>query len=299
MPAVPEQFPADPGAGNSAADGLETPSGKDAAYENFPVGSWLLPRALRPHVAIFYAFARAIDDIADNPALAAAEKIARLEAFERGILCEPSGRGVAKAEAMRASLAATGVPARHCLDLIAAFKQDAVKSRYADWDDLMAYCFKSAAPVGRYLLDLHGGSRQGYGPSDALCNALQVINHLQDCGDDHRTLDRVYLPQDWLRAERSPVEALAGASLTPSLRRVLERCLDGVDALLAEARRLPAGLASRRLAMEAAVIIDIAVALSAKLRREDPLARRVALSKPAFLGCGVRGIAGAIIRRSR
>lgn len=299
MPAVQEQFAAaDAGAGN-AADGLETPSGKDAAYENFPVGSWLLPKALRPHVATFYAFARAIDDIADNPALAPADKIARLEAFERGILGEPGGGGVAKAEAMRASLAATAVPARHCLDLIAAFKQDTVKSRYADWDDLMAYCFKSAAPVGRYLLDLHGGSRHGYGPSDALCNALQVINHLQDCGDDYRTLDRVYLPQDWLGAEEAPVEALAGASLAPSMRRVLDRCLDGVDALLVEARRLPEGLMSRRLAMESAVIIDIAATLSAKLRREDPLARRVALSKPAFLGCGVRGIAAAIVRRSR
>lgn len=299
MPALPEQLAADAGVGSRAQDGLETPSGKDAAYENFPVGSWLLPKALRPHVATFYAFARAIDDIADNPALAPTDKIARLEAFERAVLGEPSGGGVAKAEAMRASLAATGVPARHCLDLIAAFKQDAVKSRYADWDDLMAYCFKSAAPVGRYLLDLHGGSRHGYGPSDALCNSLQVINHLQDCGDDYRTLDRVYLPQDWLGAERTPVEALAEASVTPGMRRVLDRCLDGVDALLVEARQLPAGLASRRLAMEAAVIIDIAGALSAKLRREDPLARRVVLGKPAFLGCGVRGIASAIVRRGR
>lgn len=289
------------GPGGSAAGTLETPSGKDAAYENFPVGSWLLPKALRPHVATFYAFARAIDDIADNPALAPADKISRLEAFERGILGDtgPGCPRIAKAEAMRASLAATGISPRHCLDLVAAFKQDAVKSRYADWDDLIAYCFKSAAPVGRYLLDLHGGSRHGYGPSDALCNALQVINHLQDCGDDYRALDRVYLPQDWLGAERAPVEALAEASLTPGMRRVLDRCLDGVDALLVEARRLPEGLASRRLAMESAVIIDIALTLTAKLRREDPLARRVALSKPAFLCCGLRGIAGGIIRRGR
>lgn len=299
MPAVPDQLAPGASPGAPAEGGLETPSGKDAAYENFPVGSSLLPKALRPHVATFYAFARAIDDIADNPELGPREKIARLEAFERGVLGDAgSGPGVAKAEAMRASLAATGVPARHCLDLIAAFKQDAVKSRYADWDDLMGYCFKSASPVGRYLLDLHGGSSHGYGPSDALCNALQVINHLQDCGDDYRSLDRVYLPGDWLAAERTRVENLAATSLTAGLRRVLDRCLDGVDALLIEARRLPAGLASRRLAMESAVIIDIAATLSAKLRREDPLAHRVALSKPAFLCCGVRGIGLGIIRRS-
>lgn len=277
---------------------LETPSGKDAAYENFPVGSWLLPAALRPHVATFYAFARAIDDIADNADLSPDDKIARLEAFERGVVGEAgAGPVVAKAEAMRASLAATGVPVRHCTDLIAAFKQDAVKSRYADWDTLMGYCFKSAAPVGRYLLNLHGGSRHGYGPSDALCNALQVINHLQDCGDDYRTLDRVYLPEDWLRAEGVGVEDLARASLTPGLRRALDRCLDGVDALLGEGRRLPAGLSSRRLALESAVILDIAVTLSAKLRREDPLAGRVALGKPAFVWCGVRGVIRLLTRR--
>lgn len=292
------------GAEQTAAGGgrpgiLETPSGKDAAYENFPVGSWLLPAALRPHVATFYAFARAIDDIADNPTLTPADKVARLEAFEHALLGEPGAAPVGKALAMRASLAETGVPARHCMDLIDAFKQDAVKARYADWGTLMGYCIRSAAPVGRYLLDLHGGSRHGYGPSDALCNALQVINHLQDCGDDYRTLDRVYLPEDWLRAERTRVEDLSRASLGPELRRVLDRCLDGIDALLVEARPLPSGLASRRLAMESAVILDIAATLSAKLRREDPLAGRVALGKPAFAWCGVRGVARTLLPTPR
>jgi squalene synthase HpnC len=288
-----------PAAGSHGSATLEAPSGKDAAYENFPVGSWLLPAALRPHVATFYAFARAIDDIADSSTLTPADKVARLEAFERALLGRPDAPPVGKALAMRASLAATGVPARHCTDLIAAFKQDAVKSRYADWDDLMGYCIKSAAPVGRYLLDLHGGSRHGYGPSDALCNALQVINHLQDCADDYRTLDRVYLPEDWLRGEGAQVEDLARTSLAPGLRRVLDRCLDGIDALLLEARPLPPGLASRRLAMESAVILDIAAALSTKLRREDPLACRVALGKPAFAWCGVRGVARALSPRRR
>lgn len=295
---MPDQPSAGPAPAGREAAALETPSGKDAAYENFPVGSWLLPAALRPHVATFYAFARAIDDIADNPALAPDDKIARLEAFAAGVRGDAGAGPVpAKAEAMRVSLAATGVAPRHCLDLIAAFEQDAVKSRYADWDELMGYCFKSAAPVGRYLLDLHGGSRHGYGPSDALCNALQVINHLQDCGDDYRTLDRVYLPEDWLGAEGGKVADLGRNGLSRGLRRVIDRCLDGVEALLVEARRLPSGLASRRLAMESAVIVDIAVTLSGKLRREDPLARRVALGKPAFVWCGVRGIVSVLASR--
>lgn len=270
---------------------VETPSGKDAAYENFPVGSWLLPADLRPHIAAFYRFARAIDDIADNAALAPADKIARLEGFERALMGENSGDAAFDTgHRMQRSLSETGTTAQHCLDLIDAFKQDAVKTRYADWGELMHYCDRSAAPVGRYLLDLHGGGRDGYGPSDALCNALQVINHLQDCQDDYRTLDRVYMPEDWMREKGIGVEALDRPKCSPSLRHVIDRCLDATEPLLAEAKRLPGGLKSRRLAMESAAIVSIAERLMQKLRAEDPLAGRVALSKPGFLWRSALGV---------
>lgn len=277
-----------------AADAVETPSGKDAAYENFPVGSWLLPARLRPHIQRFYAFARAIDDIADNPALPAEEKIARLQRFEDTLLGRVGdASALATAVRMRESLNQTGIVADHCVDLIRAFKQDAVKLRYKDWDDLMGYCVLSAAPVGRYLLDLHGGSADGYGPADALCMALQVINHLQDCQDDYRTLDRVYLPTDWMGAEGAAIEDLARPAATPALRAVLDRTLLATEGLMRKARTLPAGLRSRRLAMESGAICAIADALMAKLGRQDPLARRVALSKPEFLLCCARGAAAA------
>ncbi|MEK9752774.1 MAG: squalene synthase HpnC [Rhodospirillaceae bacterium] len=268
----------------TATGAVETPSGKDAAYENFPVGSWLLPARLRPHIAAFYRFARAIDDIADNPALPAADKIARLEGFGHALMGENAGDAAFETgHRMRRSLAETGITARHCLDLIDAFKQDALKTRYANWGELMYYCDRSAAPVGRYLLDLHGGGRDGYGPSDALCNALQVINHLQDCQEDYRTLDRVYLPAEWLRERGMVVTALDQPKCSPALRHVIDRCLDATEPLLAEARRLPGGLVSRRLAMESAAIVAIADRLVEKLRAEDPLAGRVALSKPGYL----------------
>lgn len=274
----------------------ETPSGKDAAYENFPVGSWLLPAKLRPHVAVFYAYARAIDDIADSPDLPAEEKIARLDGFERALLGrEPENPAFVKAHAMRESLAETEVAPRHCLDLIAAFKQDAIKLRYADWDDLIGYCILSAAPVGRYLLDLHGGSADGYGPSDALCNALQVINHLQDCQDDYRTLNRVYLPLDWMTETGATVEELDGAVTGAALRRVIDRTLDGIARLLKEAAPLPAGLASRRLATESAAILDIAWTLTGRLRRGDPLAGRIQLSKTEYLWCCMRGVVSSLV----
>lgn len=277
---------------------IETPSGKDEAYENFPVGSWLLPAGLRPHVAVFYAFARAIDDIADAPHLSPDEKLSRLDGFDRA-LCghTDGGSGFDKAHAMGRALERTGITTRHCRDLIDAFKQDAVKSRYRDWQDLIDYCNRSAAPVGRFLLDLHGGSRDGYEPADALCNALQVINHLQDCQADYRSLDRVYLPQDWLAEAGATVEHLDRSDTSPQLRLVIDRALDGVEVLLRQADPLPDGLHSRRLAMESAAILDIAWTLAGRLRRGDPLARRIALSKAAYLSCCCRGAARALVHR--
>jgi squalene synthase HpnC len=215
----------------------------------------------------------------------------RLEAFEAAILGRDTEHpGLATAHRMRKSLHATGVPERHCIDLIAAFKQDAVKTRYEDWAGLMGYCYLSASPVGRYLLDLHGEAREGYRQSDALCNALQVINHLQDCQDDYRALDRVYLPGDWMAAEGTSVADLDGRASSPGLRRVLDRCLDATAELMIEARRLPGVLTDRRLAMESAAIVAMADRLIVKLRRQDPVAERVELSKPAFLACFAAGV---------
>ncbi len=276
-------------------DSVETPSGKDAAYENFPVGTWLLPAHLRPHIAVFYNFARAIDDIADNSDTSPEEKVSRLNEFERAVLGNgETDPAYATGHRMQTSLNMTGTTPQHCLDLIDAFKQDSVKGRTDDWDDLMHYCSRSAAPVGRYLLDLHGGSADGYGPSDALCNALQVINHLQDCKDDYQTLNRVYLPNDWLAEHGGTVEQLNDDKASPGIRKVIDRCLDATDELMIEAQRLPAGLKSKRLAMESAFIVRIADALIKRLRNEDPVAGRVQLSKPQFVWCGIWGVGSVL-----
>ena len=281
---------------NAIPDAVEAPSGKNAEYENFPVGSWLLPPETRPHVAVFYAFARAIDDIADHPDLSPETKIERLTGFEDVLLGRGAREGYAKAERMRLCLAETGTTPRHCLDLITAFKQDAVKGRYRDWEDLMDYCRLSAAPVGRYLLDLHGGSRDGYVSSDALCMALQVINHLQDCADDYRTLDRVYLPGDWMAEQGCAVESLSATASTPNLRRVIDRAVVATRELMIEAHQLPGMLRSRRLAMESAGIVKIADSLLARLAREDPLGSRIVLPKWKYaadcLGGGISALFG-------
>jgi squalene synthase HpnD/squalene synthase HpnC len=279
---------------------LETPSGKGAKDENFPVGSWLLPAPLRPHVAAFYAFVRAADDIADNPDLTPADKLARLGRLEAALTGPPGlAARLPKAQALRASLAAMAVSPRHALDLLAAFKRDATKLRYHDFSDLLSYCALSASPVGRYLLDLHGEASELYRFADPLCDALQLLNHLQDCQDDYRRLDRVYLPLDSFAAAGIGVEALDLDATSPALRQVLDRVLDGVDELLSTAGELPRVLRSPRLAAEAAVILEIARRLAAELRRRDPLAERVELDRARFLLSGLQGVGRMVWVRHR
>ncbi|MDE2228588.1 MAG: squalene synthase HpnC [Alphaproteobacteria bacterium] len=268
---------------------VETPSGKGRRDENFPVGSWLIRRDLRPHVHAFYRFAREADDVADNGDLSAADKIRRLERMGE-VLDGAPGDDAPAAVAMRASLLATGVTAQHCHDVLTAFKQDATKLRYRDWDDLMDYCRYSAAPVGRQLLDLHGESRATWGPSDALCDALQVLNHLQDCAEDYGRLNRVYLPEPWLIEAGARVEDLRPASSSPGLRRVIDRLLDGTDALIATARALPGVVKSPGLSRECAAIVALAARLAARLRRGDPLAMRVKLSPVDFVLAMLTGL---------
>jgi hydroxysqualene synthase len=276
---------------------LETPTGKGADDENFPVGSFLLPKALRPHVAIYYDLARATDDIADNGALTPEDKFARLDRFEKGLTGEiPDDPALEKSYAVLRSGLETGVPVKHAIDLIHAFKQDAVKTRYDSWDDLMGYCELSASPVGRFLLDLHGEDPAKYPGSDALCNALQVLNHLQDLVDDYHTLDRVYLPGDWMAESGTTVADLDRDAASPGLRQVIDRCLDGCEGLMQRARPLSAQLTNRRLAMETAVIIRLADRLLVLLRRHDPIAGRVALKKTDFISCGLRGVLAGLFR---
>lgn len=274
----------------SQPETAETPSGKGAKDENFPVGSFLLSKAVRPHVAVFYAFARAIDDVADNPEITPQEKVDRLDGFDKALMGLNDDPAFEKAHIVRSSLIYTGVPIQHCRDLISAFKQDAVKSRYDNWDDLIDYCDRSAAPVGRYLLDLHGVSKDLYPASDALCNALQVINHLQDCQEDYREMNRVYLPQDWMAGAKIDVDTLNKPFTGRGLRQVIDVCLNETAELLKIARQLPGPMSSRRLAMESAAIIRIAERLVDELRLRDPLAERVSLTKPQYMLCCAQGI---------
>jgi hydroxysqualene synthase len=272
------------------ASSIETPSGKNAAGENFPVGSWLLAPALRPAVHAFYGFARATDDIADNPLLEPAQKVARLDRFAAILRnLDDLGSDAPSAVVMRSTLRAASISPQHCLDLLTAFKRDAVKLRYDNWDDLIDYCRHSAAPVGRYVLALHGIGADLWPANDALCNALQIINHIQDLADDYAKLDRVYVPQDLLTKHGASTADIARAACTPALRAVLDDMLDQLKPMMQQAWQMPHSISDIRLKLETAVICALAESLVKLLRRRDPLCDNVKLSKPAIMFAVMRG----------
>ncbi|HYD29688.1 MAG TPA: squalene/phytoene synthase family protein [Azospirillaceae bacterium] len=272
---------------------------KGAAGENFPVASRLLPRHLRPHVLAFYRFVRLADDIADDPDMEPETKLGHLEALERTLLGGQARRGYLKpALDLRASLQVTGVSDRHARQMLRAFRRDALGARCHTWSDLLLYCRFSAAPVGRFLLDLHGETSPEAGPaSDALCAALQILNHLQDARDDWVELGRCYLPLAWFDEGGVSVERLVETQADAKLRAIFNRVLDQVGRLLERAQPLPSLIRHRGLRLETSVILCMAEALTQRLRHRDPLKRRVTLSTHLRVLAAARGLARGLSLR--
>jgi squalene synthase HpnC len=286
--------------GRLVSDVEDLASGKGHSDENFPVASALIAPRHRPVVLAFYRVARLSDDIADHSTLSSSEKLSRLGAIEASL----TGRGadVPAAVRLRAVLAEQAITGQHILDLLEAFRRDAVKKRYADWGELMDYCRYSAAPVGRFVLDVHGESPTTWPASDALCAALQVINHLQDCGKDYRDLDRVYVPLDALAAAGLDVAALGEPVGGPALRGVIAGLAKKTQGLLQVAKPLQTLVRDLGLGLEIGVIQALAESLDRRLQTRDPLSERVHHTKPETLLVALSGaaatLAGRLIPRS-
>ncbi|MBK8157533.1 MAG: squalene/phytoene synthase family protein [Rhodospirillaceae bacterium] len=281
----------------STAGEIATPSGKNASTENFPVGSALIRADLRPHVHAFYRFARMGDDIADNPTLSPDEKVARLDMMQAALL-DPVREDIPAASDLRRSLATTHVAPINSTELLVAFRMDATKQRYASWDELMTLpLFGSAGrpPVAGPPRRTGCSARS----SDALCAALQVINHLQDCGVDYLEMDRVYVPQDYLSAAGADTRHLSGKAASAGLRKCLNELLDRTEVLMIEARRLPGQLKDFRLRAESATIVRLADKMIAQLRRHDPLAERVKPTKLFFATALIEGVLWSLVAKKR
>lgn len=275
----------------------ELQSGKGHTDENFPVASVLIAPRHRAPILAFYRFARAADDVADHPSASAEEKLALLEDLRATL----AGDHETSEEAMqlRRAIADRSALARHGFDLLEAFRRDCTQTRYADWAELMDYCRWSAAPVGRFVLDVHGEPQTLWPANDALCSALQVINHLQDCGKDYRALGRVYVPADALAGAGATTADLGAQRASPALRQVIVGLARRCEGLLDTARPFATGIADRRLGLEVAVIQRLAEDLSRTLQHRDPLSEPVHHSKPLALGLALSAVVRYFARPRR
>jgi len=266
----------------------ELRSGKGHRDENFPVASRLIDARHRGVILAFYEFVRVADDIADHAELSESEKLGQLDRLEGNL----TGSGTDNVEAvrLREALAARGLSPRHAQDLLVAFRMDVTKLRYRNWDELIHSCSYSAMPVGRFVLDVHGEGRASWPANDALCAALQINNHLQDCGKDFRNLNRVYIPLDAFAAAGAEVGELGAAKASPALLSCIHAMAARNARLLAEGAGFSAQIENTRLALEVAVIDGYARRIVALLQRRDPLSERVHLSKAQFALYGLTSL---------
>lgn len=228
-------------------------------YENFPVASLLLPARLRPAVAAIYVFARSADDFADEGDLPAAERLWRLSGYraeldriERG---EPTDHPLF--QRLRPIVAEYALPLQPFRDLLDAFGQDIVKDRYATFDELTDYCCRSANPVGRLLLHLFGAATpDNLHRADAICTALQLINHWQDVGIDlgKGKHGRIYLPQEDLKRFAVSEDSLRCRLASAEFRALMAFQVERARALMLEGAPLGRALPGR-IGMETRAIV--------------------------------------------
>jgi squalene synthase HpnC len=225
-------------------------------YENFPVASVLLPRAMRPHVAAVYAFARVADDFADEGGRSDSERLALLDAWRDCLHACASHATAPVAVELPAQtphiFAAVSDTIRSCRlgvslfdDLLSAFRQDVTKTRYETWDDVLDYCRRSANPVGRLVLGIAGSRDDALDlGSDAFCTALQLTNFWQDLERDWRK-GRLYLPLEDCRREGASTSDLDAGRMTPAWRRVMEQAAARTEDLFEEGRHVCDGVNGR------------------------------------------------------
>lgn len=196
-------------------------------YENFPVASWLLPAAMRPHVAALYAFARTADDFADEGDRNPDERLRLLDDWERRLHACVWAEELTPDDPIFLALGATirerHLPVELFADLLSAFRQDITTHRYATWGTVLDYCRRSANPVGRLVLRIAGYTDARLDrSSDALCTALQLTNFWQDLARDWER-GRLYVPLDDIERSRARVDDLSASRLTDAWRAALQQ----------------------------------------------------------------------------
>lgn len=255
-------------------------------YENFPVASVLLPARLRPAVQAIYAFARTADDIADEGNASAEQRLQQLQAFETAL--ERIEKKIPSEDvlfqALEQTIVAYDLPLQPFYDLLSAFKQDVVTTRYRQFNELLDYCRRSANPVGSLMLHLYGqASAQNVRDSDAICSALQLINFWQDVAVDWQKA-RIYLPLDDLQRFGVSESQIANGTANPDWQRLMafqvQRARSMMSAAAPLALRLPG-----RIGWELRLVIQGGLRILEKLEASqyDMFRHRPKLNKMDWL----------------
>ncbi len=242
-------------------------------YENFPVASWLCPAPLRGTVAAIYWFARTADDIADEGDAPAAQRLADLSAYRADLAAvvaggSPSPRWQTVFAPLGVAMTRHHLPVNLLGDLLSAFEQDIVKTRYRDRADLLDYCSRSANPVGRLLLHLYGVSdAESLAQSDAVCTALQLINFWQDVGID-TARDRLYLPLADIASHGLSAESLLARQDSPASRGLIAEMTAWGRALMLQGAPLVHRVAGRA-GWELRLVVQGGLRIADKIEQMD------------------------------
>ena len=266
-------------------------AGPQITAENFPVALRLVPRRARDELTRVYVFARFVDDVGDE---APGDRNLLLDAVDADVRALPTGQAqLGPVAGLRPVLQEHAAPLDPLLDLIEANRVDQRARRYESFDDLLDYCRLSAAPIGRLVLHIaEAVTEQNVRDSDAVCAALQVLEHCQDVGEDARA-GRIYLPRADLRAAGAAETELTGHTTSPQVREVVraqvDRSLDMLQAGPKLVRRLP-GWA--RVAVAGYVAGGLATASALRRADYDVLAATVRPGKAATAAHAIRLVAG-------
>lgn len=274
---------------------------KQQNQENFPVASRLFDKKYRDIITAYYNFARACDDIADNPAQTPEQKLKQLNEIEDIFTGTKkySGKKFAFASTLKNIFISENLSSSLATDLLKAFRRDAEGTEYQTWGQLADYCKYSAAPVGRFMLALHNENPSAYLPSNSLCTALQIVNHIQDIKYDANLLKRVYIPAEWLKEFGvSPADLSAGKT-SPQLRKLIKKMLEKVNGLLKDAAVLPSIVNSFRLRTNICIILSLTNIMIKKIEDGDVLNKEIKLSKPDWCRAVISGIICSIFTRHR
>jgi squalene synthase HpnC len=255
-------------------------------YENFPVASILLPARLRPAVEAIYAFARSADDLADEGDASPQQRLAALREYEEELSRIERRQATQLPVFARLAplIAEQGLPLQPLRDLLSAFAQDVVTSRYPTFGELMDYCRRSANPVGRLMLHLYGsGNPRNLRDSDAICSALQLINFWQDVAIDWQKA-RIYLPQEDLDRFGVTENDLARAQVTPAWRALMRFEVDRARAMLMSGAPLALRLPGR-IGWELRLVVQggLRILEAIEAADYDVFHKRPKLGKPDWL----------------